>query len=163
MLFILCLQGSEYEQHQWDPAQSFPPAAPAIRAVSTSSFISHSVYEHPPSPHTWQESVISWNADSLVMRLMALACLSSPPLSNCLQQYARRSWDGHTKEGTKGNLIVTQRVNIWSFKNLQSGAQHPSCCFLPPPWLCFSWTARHKRHSRSHKCLPRQTHTMGGL
>lgn len=64
--------------------------------------------------------------------LMTLACLWSLLPRNCLKQYTSRSWDGCRKEGCEGNLIFTQRVNIWSLKCLESRfcAQHPSRCFL---------------------------------
>lgn len=52
MLPLLSLKGSEYEQHQRDPAQSLPPTAPVIRAVSTKSFNSHSMNKPPSSQLT---------------------------------------------------------------------------------------------------------------
>lgn len=45
-------QGSEYEQHQRDPAQSLPPNAPVIRTVSTKSLNSHLINKTPSSQLT---------------------------------------------------------------------------------------------------------------
>lgn len=166
--FFFFFQGSEHEQHQWDWAKSLPPTAPVVRTVSTKSFNSHSVNKPLSSQLTHDKK----KTKQLFLKPLICVDLCDGdwwlwPASDLFYQESacsNRQVDpgmAAQKKGGKGNLIFTQRANIWSLKCSESlfCAQHPSRCFLA---LLDFVSAGQLSRSSTHidTCLCQDKHTL---